>query len=352
MDKGSINSVEKDEINLAVINYNKDDVLWEQLKLLLENYCMIYDYEDEEELLDDKITSLNIDAIISIPYGFDKDILAGKNVVLELQNISNDRFLVYMKDLINLYLNTAHDYISDNENVTLEQMVKDLSSTFEITGDFKQIGQRDTLINYEIYEQYFRFAAYIVFTICLIGIGMVLHSFQNTHINRRNLMSPLPDRFRNFQMFLCNVIFVILYDVILIIISSIYYTPLHLDIYLLLFWINLIAFSFSSLSMSFLMAMLTKKREVNIIVAILLPFILCFISGVFTTQEELGAGLLSIAYFTPTYWFVKGNTTIMNSGYGQIQILTVIPVILSQLLFSIAIFCIALMVNKEKRNKS
>ncbi|MDF2802999.1 MAG: transporter permease, partial [Anaerocolumna sp.] len=140
--------------------------------------------------------------------------------------------------------------------------------------------------------------------------------------------------------------------VILIIISSIYYTPLHLDIYLLLFWINLIAFSFSSLSMSFLMAMLTKKREVNIIVAILLPFILCFISGVFTTQEELGAGLLSIAYFTPTYWFVKGNTTIMNSGYGQIQILTVIPVILSQLLFSIAIFCIALMVNKEKRNKS
>ncbi len=352
VDKSNYSLAEKEEVNLAVLNYNKEDPLWEQLEILLHDYCRIYDYEDDEALLSDKMTSVNIDAIISIPYGFGKDIMEGKKVDLELQRISNNRFLAMIDDLIHLYLNTTYEYINSNENVSLDQLVGSMDRVFETDGEVKLVGQRDTLINYKLYEQYFRIAAYVVFTVCLIGIGMALHSYQNIHIHRRNLMSPLPDRFRNFQMSFGNIIFVALYDVIIIIISLIYYTPKQLDIYLILFWINLFLFSLSSLSMSFLMAMLSKKREINIIIAILLPVILCFISGVFSTQEELGEGLLSIAYFTPTYWFVKGNTTIMNSSYGQMQIFTVIPVILSQLLFSIATFCITLMISKEKRNKA
>lgn len=352
MDKGNYSFVEKKEINLAVLNYNMEDPIWEQLRLLLDNYCRIYDYEDDEELLKDKMTSFKIDAIITVPYGFGNDIRKGKKIALEVQKISNNRFLDYIEDLVNLYQNTTYEYLKANENITVEQLIRSMNVIFDTSGEVKLLGQKDTLIDYQLYEQYFRIAAYVVFTVCFIGIGMALHSFQNIHIQRRNLMSPLPDRFRNFQMSLGNIIFVALYDLIIIIISLIYYTPQHLDIFLILFWINLFVFSLSSLSMSFLMAMLTKKREINIIIAILLPFILCFISGVFSTQEELGEGLLRVAYFTPTYWFVKGNTTIMNSGYSQMQVLTVIPVILSQLLFSIATFCITLMISKEKRNKS
>lgn len=353
MDKGYNNSVESEgRINLAVLNYNKDDALWRQLKSILENYCSIYDYEDDEELLDDKLTTLNIDAVIFIPYGFSQDILSGKKVVLELQKLSDNRFLTYMEDIINLYLNTAQLYSKEKENDTPEHLAAALGTTFEINGEYKQLYQRDTLINYKTYEKYFRFASYVVFTVCLLGIGMAQHSIQNIHIQRRNLMSPLPDKFLNFQMFFGNLIFVVLYDVFLIIISLIYYSPRTLDVYILCFWINLIVFSLSCLSMSFLMAMLTKKREVNIVLAILLPLILCFISGVFSSQDNIGEGLLSIAYFTPTYWLVRGSTAIMQSGYGQVRLLNVIPVILTQSLFAAALFCIALMISKEKRNKS
>lgn len=353
MDKGNNYIAENDEkVNLAVLDYDRNDVLWKQLGTVLEDYCKIYEFKDDEDLLEDKLTALNIDATISVPYGFSQDILKGKSVTLEFQKITNNKFLTYVMDMTNLYIDTAQAYVINNENSTIDRLTDRMNHIFEKSGEYKQIGQRDALVNYEVYEKYFKIAAYIVFTVCLIGTGMALHSFQNIHIRRRNLMSPLPDGFRNFQMFFGNLIFVVLYDVFLIIISVLYYIPPGMDIYLPLFWINLIVFSISGLSVSFFMAMLTKKREVNIFLAFILPLILCFISGVFTSQEEIGSGVLSIAYFTPTYWFVKGNTMIMNSGYGQLRLLHIIPVILTQILFSGALFCIALMISKEKRNHS
>lgn len=352
MDKGNYSQKENEDVNIAVIDYNKNDVFGEQLKSILNDYAVIYNYSDEEEVIEDKIVSLNIDAIITIPYEFSKDLMDGKRIVIEYQNITNNRLLEYVEDIINLYISTTQIYIKDTEVSTTDTILSLMTNTFKTTGEYKQLGQRNTLINYEVYDKYFRIAAYVIFTVCLIGTGMALHSFQNIHIQRRNLMSPFPVRVRNLQMFFGNLIFVILYVIFLVLVSFLYYEPPYMDKYLFLYWLNLLVFSISGLFMSYLMTMLTKKRDINILLALLIPLVLCSISGVFISQSEISETVLNIAYFTPTYWFVKGNTMIMNSAYGQIRVLSIAPIILVQSLFGVAFFCISLVVSKENRNKT
>lgn len=352
MDKGSNNQVNNNEMKLAVIhnnNNNNEDVIGKQFISILENYCIIYEYYNDEELLNDKLNVMDMDGILSLPFGLTSDLLNGNKNIFALQNISGSGYLTYVEDFIKLYINTAKNYVSSNNDITQEELIRNLAATFATTGEAKQLVQRDTRIHYKYYEQYFRIAALLVFVVCFIGTGRALHSFEKLSIHRRNLMSPLSDRNRNLQIFLANILFILLYNLIIIILSLIYYRPMYLDQYFIFFCVNLIIFSFSGLSMSFVVSLLTKKKEVYAVLAIILPLFMSMISGFFSSA--IGENLIKVSYFTPAYWFIKGNAMVMNAGYGQENIVQLMPILFSQMLFGMAIFCIGLLISKERKNK-
>jgi ABC-2 type transport system permease protein len=75
-----------------------------------------------------------------------------------------------------------------------------------------------------------------------------------------------------------------------------------------------------------------------------------FISGVFVEQVYLGDTVLSIASFTPTYWYVKANNAITSasslSGSTLTDILTWIALVLG---FGIAILGVTLVLLKNRK---
>lgn len=350
MNKGMYEQQESDLVKVAVTNYNKEDALWKQLSDLLSNYCALYDYREQK--IEDNLTPLKIDATIVVPYDFTKELLEGHKVQLEYQNISNNSLNHNIEDLMNMYINAAHGYATQKDNIDITSMLEFLNKMFEPSVNYIMVGQRKTLINYGILEKYFRIGAFLVFTVCLLGTGRALHSIQNINIQRKNELSPFPESMRNMQIITGSFIFILLYDVFLIILSFAYDSPIFIDKYIVSFWINIIIFSICVLSISFFVPILVKQREINMLVAFILPIIFCYMSGIFTSQDEIGKALLNISYFTPTYWFAKGNTIIMNAGYGELNIIELIPTILIQGLFTVAIVCMTILLGKKNRSNN
>lgn len=76
----------------------------------------------------------------------------------------------------------------------------------------------------------------------------------------------------------------------------------------------------------------------------------CFISGVFVPQALLGKTVLTIASFTPTYWYVKSNNDIANMVNFKIEKL--MPIFVNMLIiigFAVAVLAVTLVVIKQKR---
>ena len=76
----------------------------------------------------------------------------------------------------------------------------------------------------------------------------------------------------------------------------------------------------------------------------------CFISGVFVPQDFLGKSVLTLASFTPNYWYVKSNDSIASLVNFNMENLA--PIFLNMLIvigFAVAVLTVTLVVIKQKR---
>ncbi|MEQ8199683.1 MAG: ABC transporter permease, partial [Clostridiaceae bacterium] len=118
----------------------------------------------------------------------------------------------------------------------------------------------------------------------------------------------------------------------------------------LLLCINALVFTIAALSISYLAGLLTRSRNAQSSIANVLTLGFCFLSGVFVPQEMLSEKCLTIASFNPVYWYVKANNAIgrlSNFTFDNLSAISTYMVI--ELGFAIAVFSVALVVNKQMR---
>jgi ABC-2 type transport system permease protein len=75
-----------------------------------------------------------------------------------------------------------------------------------------------------------------------------------------------------------------------------------------------------------------------------------FVCGVFVPQSLLSGTVLNIGKFLPAYWYVRANNMLAGSSgeiFGMGKYMTCIGI---ELAFSIAMFCVTLLVAKTKRS--
>jgi ABC-2 type transport system permease protein len=207
--------------------------------------------------------------------------------------------------------------------------------------------------DYNFYNQYFNTAAYILLSCCLLGIGMIMLTFHNADILHRNMVTPMTNMDMNLQLIGGNLLFVLIYDVFFILYGFLINPDKTINGNVLLYWLNLVVFSVSALSISYLAAMLVKSRQANNALSIVLPLGLGFISGAFVPQLLLGDPVLKMASFTPLYWFIKGNDTIAGLVYSDWEnIKNIIYYMLIQIGFAAALFSLSLVISKNKRQNN
>ena len=340
---------EEKKVNTALVNYDSDSVFVQNFLTYLSNYCNLIELEGEENELTDVLIFQKAEYILTIPYDFGEDLLGGKDINVEKKTIPGGLYETAIDQAINRYISTAKVYLYANPKLSEQELVnyvnQDLNIETSVSINYNQVGK-----NYSFYNKYFNSASYILLASSFLGVGMVMLTFYNVHLRRRNLVTPMNFKSMDLQLISGNIIFVIACDIIFILLGILLNPEKHMDLTVLLFWFNLFAFSLGALSISFLSAILVKKKEINNMLSYILPLGLGFISGAFIPQSMLAQGVLKLAQFSPLYWFVRANDSIAElKSYSLQDMMDIFRYIGIQLGFGGAIFSVALVAGKQSR---
>lgn len=343
------------KVPLHYVNQDKGSVLVEGMLTYLEQYVEFKDLKDDEEIRQDALFNQQVAYILTIPENFTEDILAGRPVTLLKATIPDASMAVTVDTAINNYLNTAKLYIKYQEGATAEELNayinKNLELETKVTFDVDR--KNDTLLGNEFNSYYFNYLGYIMIVCFIGGVSIVMLSFHGMDVRRRHFASPLTGRSYNTQLIMANLVFVMCYLLVFMVAGYLCNPFRSLNVNLLLLWINSIMFGLTVLSISYLVGISVKSKNAVQALSTMLSLGLAFISGMFVPQEFLGASVLRVASFTPSYWFVKTNNMIgLLTNYSIANVSEIFGSMAIQLGFAAAIISIALVVNKRKRQQA
>ena len=338
------------KVNIAFINNNTDSILVEGLKNYLSKNANIVNIPDEPKKLQDALFFREVEYIVRVPKGFTEGLLNDKTLQIEKITIPDSSSAIYIDSIINKYLNTAKNYISNIENISEEQLLSYIDKDLEQKTKVKLYNSIDETNNNEKRASYFNFMAYALLAILILGVCLVMLVFNDTDIKKRNLCSPMKLESMNFQIILGSLSFAMFTWIAMIFTSFFLYGSYMFTTKGILFLLNSFVFTLAALSISYLLGNVIKSRNAMSAVANVFAMGTSFISGVFVPQALLGETVLNIASFTPTYWYVKSNNIIANLVNFNMENLT--PIFLSMFIiigFAIAILSVTLVMIKHKR---
>ena len=338
------------KVNIAFINNNTDSILIEGLKNYLSKNANIVNIPDEPKKLQDALFFREVEYIVRVPKGFTEGLLNDEMLQIEKITIPDSSSAIYIDSIINKYLNTAKNYISNIENISEEQLLSYIDKDLEQKTKVKLYNSIDETNNNEKRASYFNFMAYALLAILILGVCSVMLVFNDTDIKKRNLCSPMKLESMNFQIILGSLSFAMFTWIAMIFTSFFLYGSYMFTTKGILFLLNSFVFTLAALSISYLLGNVIKSRNAMSAVANVFAMGTSFISGVFVPQALLGETVLNIASFTPTYWYVKSNNIIANLVNFNMENLT--PIFLNMFIiigFAIAILSVTLVMIKQKR---
>lgn len=268
------------------------------------------------------------DYIIIVPNGFTEN-WEKKNKIIVKQKIGID---IINTIQIEMTINQYFMFLRQNKRQTVEtQLLQD---------------KKDFRLNFLV--KYSNCLSYVLISVMIVSISMVMVSFNRHKIKKRNLCSTISTLQINMQLVLANLVYMIVFIGILLLFGVALCPNFKIDAHVFCLFLNIIIFSISVLSISFLVGVCVQKKIVRDIAANLLSVGLCLISGVFFSQSTLNKNILEIAKFTPVYWYVKANNAIGNLDLVSFPFLKEIFIcIFIEFGFAITICSISLVVKKQ-----
>lgn len=342
---------ESTKVNISIINKDENSKLISGLRDYLKENANIVDVGASKEDLQDALFFREAEYIITIPKGFTKEILKGnKDINIEKTVIPNSTSEIYMDNLINRYLNTVKMYTSTIDNISQAKLVSNVNKDLSHTTDVKIKTYDNDYSNNASCANYYNFFAYSMFAVLILGISLVMISFNNKDLKRRNLASSLSMKNMNIQMVFANITYAVVVWFVMIIASFIMFKNYMFTINGLLSLLNSFVFTLAALSISILISNLVTSRNALSAVVNVIALGSCFISGVFVPQQYLGDTVLSIAKFNPTYWYVKANDDIaILVNYSNENMRPIFMSMIIVLGFALAVYAVTLVVIKQKR---
>ena len=342
---------ESTKVNISIINKDENSELISGLTDYLKENANIVDVGTSKEDLQDALFFREAEYIITIPKGFTKEILKGnKDINIEKTVIPNSTSEIYMDNLINRYLNTVKMYTSTIDNISQAKLVSNVNKDLSHTTDVKIKTYDNDYSNNASCANYYNFFAYSMFAVLILGISLVMISFNNKDLKRRNLASSLSMKNMNIQMVFANITYAVVVWFVMIIASFIMFKNYMFTINGLLSLLNSFVFTLAALSISILISNLVTSRNALSAVVNVIALGSCFISGVFVPQQYLGDTVLSIAKFNPTYWYVKANDDIaILVNYSNENMRPIFMSMIIVLGFALAVYAVTLVVIKQKR---
>lgn len=345
-------SFTQSKLDTVFINHDEDSPLINSLYKDLEKTCNFRESTDDLNELKDAIFFGDISYVIIIPKGFTEDFYNGKNPTLEKMSSGASTITDYVTIAINNYLSTANVFLKADPSISEDNLIKLVENSLDTdipvtmnTGAEKSEGT-------SFMAQYFNYFVYILLSILITVMCLVMSSYHNLDIRRRNLVSPITLKKMQGQLFLASLTFTMVLTILLIIIGFIITQTPIFSLHSLLYIINVIFFALCSTGIGFLISQFALSSEAASAVSNIVSLGLSFTCGAFVPQFMLSSSLLNVAKFTPTYWFIRLNDKISNTITITDNLMTEFTKTIGiVLIFTIAFFLIALVISKAGRRR-
>lgn len=331
--------------SIAVINDDANAPFAGALYEYLASSATIKEIDIDKASLQDALFFRDVEYVLRIPSGYSEAFLSGKPLQLQKTTVPDSTAGVQIDALISRYLTLAALYRDTMPALSTEQLARyvadDLSKEAAVTFDAgpSPVSSQSLM--------YYRYFAYSMSAILILGVGSIMMVFGQRDLRRRNYASCVHSVSINLQLVLGNLVFSVTVWALMILTGFFIYPAQISNASTLPLLLNSFAYMLVCLCISLLCGYLIKSKNAQSAVANVLSLGLCFISGIFVPQEMLGKTVLRIASFTPTYWYAYAVDELINgftakAGYA----------ILIQLGFAAALLTVTLAISRYKSTEN
>ena len=328
-------------------------VLIDGLTAYLSQSANIIPIDSGKDSLEDALFFGRVDDVLHIPAGFTAQLMSGESV-MQIERASNalSGSSVNIDMCISRYLELARLYVLNEPGITqtalVDRVAKDLTAQAQV-----DVLSSDAQVKAGDITDTFRYMAYSIIAILIMGITSIMLAFNQPELARRNQCAPMSPSKMNLQLFAGNLTFTVAVWAVLGLITYFLSGQPDFGPNLLLLYLNTLVFSITALAIAFLAGKFIKRQIAQAAVANVVSLGMSFISGIFVPQFLLGDTVLTIASFTPSYWYIKAVETIKNiSVYNLENLRPVFEAMAIQLAFAAACLVVALVASKQKRQNA
>ena len=335
-----------EKTKIAFITYDQSQLIKDFQNYIKDNATMV-SIDQDETSLKDALFFRKVDFIMIVPENFTQDFINSKDVTIDTMQIPDAYSAIYSKNLMNKYLNTAKFYLQSGINVN------DLSKYIQEDFNHKAVVHMNQEIeNSQIdsLASYYNFSNYALLAIMITVISMIMISFQNENIKRRNLISSMSMKSLNLQLLLGNIMISFMIWFIYVVISFVLYFDSMLSMYGILYILNSLCFVIFINVLSFFISQMTSHREFISGISNVISLGSSFIAGAFVPQAYLSTFVLNIAKITPSYWFIYNNNKIATLTSFQWNDLKVIVLNMFIILLFALVFYVLILIKNTKRS--
>jgi len=339
--------------NIAFLNDDVDSALTAGLKNYLAESANIVDIKDDTDSIEDALFFEQVKCVLRVPEGFTENFMSGSgDMTIRRTASSVSAGTVNVDLLVDKYLKTASLYVNNVPGISMSDIAANVGRDLDLSvivdmNDYNKPADTDIL------SYYFRYHSYSILLIIIWGVTTIMMAFNGKDLTRRNLCSPLSSTRMNFQLVAANISFALIVWAALCTIIFIMYGSFSLSAGVALLCINSLVFTFASLGIAFLLGKFVRSNGAQAAITNVVSLGMCFLSGVFIEQALLGKTVLTIASFTPAYWYIKAVEDIRTMvTFSAKNIAPVIYSMLIELGFAAVFIIIGMVISKQRRLSS
>ncbi|MCL2401441.1 MAG: ABC transporter permease [Oscillospiraceae bacterium] len=329
-------------LNIGVINRD-DHPISDGLEAYLGGLHSIVPLEDDYTAMQDALFFLDAAYILIIDNGFGETFYNDPDSAgLTNKKAAEAAAGFYVDGQIDSYLLALRAYLSAGF---------ELERALALTGSHERVNV-NIIEREHIYGAsfYFQTLPFVFISVIVLSVATVLVVYKKEELAKRMDVSPTPKLRRQTQIMVGCVVCTLAIWVVFMVGAYLLNPPALTSTVGLLQVINSLVLAVVCVSLAFLMGQFIKKAAVLLAIVQILALGLSFISGVFVPQEFLADGVLAIARFTPTYWYIRAQDMLAAvSPTIGVDMRVFLQSIGIQLGFAVAMFAVALAFGREKR---
>ena len=340
--------------DISIIDHDQSE-LSKALSDYLAEKANVVTLENDDSALQDALFYDHINVAIIIPEGFEADFESGKSELIENKSKQDNMAASMVDQYVNAYLQKASAFKTAFPDKSMNEIHEKISALLKQSINVHMQANESGSKTLSLRNSYYNYYSYVTTCLLLSCLGTAMITIFGFDVHRRTIVSPIKNTSLNLQLLASNILFSsiiwLVFTTVIILLSK----EIMLTQSGLLYLINSYVFTLVITSMAYLISCILSNRKHSADalngISNVLGLSFSFLCGAFVPQAMISSGILQVASFLPTFWFIKNNDLLSVDKVSSSLFQEVGKGIGIQALFGIAFILIAVYIMRNKRNQ-